>query len=70
MDTTGKCPYIFYLEVTFGISIFAALASGLNIVVGFAGLLNLIYVAFLFASPESFNFMQSIGVLSMVILGG
>ena len=37
---------IFYLEVIFQISIFAALALGLNIVVGFAGLLDLGYVAF------------------------
>ena len=37
---------IFYLEVIFQISVFAALALGLNIVVGFAGLLNLGYVAF------------------------
>jgi branched-chain amino acid transport system permease protein len=37
---------IFYLEVVFQISVFAALALGLNIVVGFAGLLDLGYVAF------------------------
>ncbi len=37
---------IFYLEVIFQISVFAALALGLNIVVGQAGLLNLGYVAF------------------------
>ena len=37
---------IFYLEVIFQICVFAALALGLNIVVGFAGLLNLGYVAF------------------------
>lgn len=37
---------IFYLEVLFQISVFAALALGLNIVVGFAGLLDLGYVAF------------------------
>jgi branched-chain amino acid transport system permease protein len=37
---------IFYLEVIFQIAVFAALALGLNIVVGFAGLLNLGYVAF------------------------
>jgi branched-chain amino acid transport system permease protein len=37
---------IFYLEVMFQISLFAALALGLNIVVGFTGLLNLGYVAF------------------------
>jgi len=37
---------IFYLEVAFQISVYAALALGLNIVVGFAGLLDLGYVAF------------------------
>lgn len=37
---------IFYLEVIFQISIFAALALGLNIVVGFTGLLNMGYIAF------------------------
>jgi len=37
---------IFYFEVIFQICVFAALALGLNIVVGFAGLLNLGYVAF------------------------
>jgi branched-chain amino acid transport system permease protein len=37
---------IFYLEVLFQISVFSALALGLNIVVGFAGLLDLGYVAF------------------------
>jgi len=37
---------IFYLEVIFQISLFSALALGLNIVVGFAGLLDLGYVAF------------------------
>ena len=37
---------IFYLEVMFQICVFASLALGLNIVVGFTGLLNLGYVAF------------------------
>jgi branched-chain amino acid transport system permease protein len=37
---------IFYLEILFQICVFAALALGLNIVVGFAGLLDLGYVAF------------------------
>ena len=37
---------IFYLEVMFQIAVFASLALGLNIVVGFTGLLNLGYVAF------------------------
>jgi branched-chain amino acid transport system permease protein len=37
---------IFYLEVIFQISVFSALALGLNIVIGMAGLLDLGYVAF------------------------
>ncbi len=37
---------IFYLEIIFQISVFAALALGLNIIVGFAGLLTFGYVAF------------------------
>jgi len=37
---------IYYLEVAFQISLFSALALGLNIVVGFAGLLDLGYIAF------------------------
>jgi len=37
---------IFYFEIIFQICVFAALALGLNIVVGFTGLLNMGYVAF------------------------
>jgi branched-chain amino acid transport system permease protein len=37
---------IFLLEVIFQMSVFSALALGLNIVVGFAGLLNMGYAAF------------------------
>ena len=37
---------IFYLEIIFQICLYTALALGLNIVVGFTGLLNLGYVAF------------------------
>jgi branched-chain amino acid transport system permease protein len=37
---------IFYLEVIFQIAVYAALALGLNIVIGMAGLLDLGYVAF------------------------
>ena len=37
---------IFYLELMFQMSLFGALALGLNIVVGFSGLLDLGYVAF------------------------
>ena len=37
----------------------------------FAGIMGVVFAADrVFVSPESFNFMQSIGVLSMVILGG
>jgi branched-chain amino acid transport system permease protein len=45
----------------------AAFAVGAS----FAGIMGVIFAASrTFVSPESFNFMQSIGVLSMVILGG
>ncbi len=37
---------IFYLEVIFQIAVFSALALGLNIVVGFSGILNFGYMAF------------------------
>jgi len=37
---------IFYLEVGFQVAVYSALALGLNIVVGMAGLLDLGYVAF------------------------
>jgi branched-chain amino acid transport system permease protein len=54
----------FYLELVVQIGIFAAMALGLNIVVGFAGLLDLGYIAFfavgayawgIFASTQSNN---------------
>ena len=59
----------------------AAVAQGIPIVrmkllafavgASFAGLMGVLLAASrTFISPESFNFMQSIGVLSMVILGG
>ena len=45
----------------------AAFAVGAS----FAGVMGVLFAASrTFVSPESFNFMQSIGVLSMVILGG
>jgi branched-chain amino acid transport system permease protein len=56
----------YYLEVAVQIGIFAALAIGLNIVVGFAGLLNLGFVAFyaigaylwaIFGSPQASAFI-------------
>ena len=50
---------IFYLEVIFQICVFAALALGLNIVVGMAGLLDLGYVAFYAVGAYSWAFFGS-----------
>jgi branched-chain amino acid transport system permease protein len=50
---------IFYLEVIFQISVFSALALGLNIVVGFAGLLDLGYVAFYAVGAYLWGFFGS-----------
>ncbi len=56
----------YYLEVAIQVGIFVALALGLNIVVGFVGLLNLGFVAFyaigaylwaIFASPQANEFL-------------
>ena len=56
----------YYLEIAIQIGIFVALALGLNIVVGFVGLLNLGFVAFyaigaylwaIFASPQANEFI-------------
>lgn len=56
----------YYLEVAIQVGIFVALALGLNIVVGFAGLLNLGFVAFyaigayfwaVFGSPQANEFI-------------
>ncbi|HKQ30206.1 MAG TPA: ABC transporter ATP-binding protein [Burkholderiales bacterium] len=68
-------PYIglrntFYLDVVTQVGIFAALALGLNIVVGFAGLLDLGFVAFfavgaycwaIFGSAQANNFLNIAG---------
>lgn len=68
-------PYIglrntFYLDVVTQVGIFAALALGLNIVVGFAGLLDLGFVAFfavgaytwaIFGSAQANNFLSIAG---------
>ena len=67
-------PYIgmnntFYLNVAVDIAIYAALALGLNVVVGFAGLLDLGYIAFfatgaylwgIFASGQANNFASKV----------
>jgi len=60
----------YYLEVAIQIGIYAALALGLNIVVGFVGLLNLGFVAFyaigayfwaIFGSPQANEFIAGGG---------
>ncbi|HSV57225.1 MAG TPA: hypothetical protein VLH39_08995, partial [Magnetospirillaceae bacterium] len=50
---------IFYLEVIFQISVFSALALGLNIVVGFSGLLNFGYMAFYAVGAYLWGFFGS-----------
>jgi len=50
---------IFYLEVMFQICLFSSLALGLNIVVGFTGLLNLGYVAFYAVGAYTWAFFGS-----------
>ncbi len=50
---------IFYLEVIFQIAVFSALALGLNIVVGFSGILNLGYVAFYAVGAYLWGFFGS-----------
>jgi branched-chain amino acid transport system permease protein len=50
---------IFYLEIIFQISVFAALALGLNIIVGFAGLLGLGSVAFYAVGAYLWGFFGS-----------
>ncbi len=66
---------VFYLEVATQVGIYVALALGLNIVVGFAGLLDLGYVAFyavgaytwaIFGSPQA-NAFTAPG--SLVVMG-
>jgi branched-chain amino acid transport system permease protein len=50
---------IFYLEIIFQIAVFSALALGLNIVVGFTGLLVLGYVAFYAVGAYLWGFFGS-----------
>ena len=50
---------IFYLEVLFQISVFSALALGLNIVVGFSGVLHLGYLAFYAVGAYLWGFFGS-----------
>ena len=50
---------VFYLEVIFQIAVFSALALGLNIVVGFSGLLNFGYMAFYAVGAYLWGFFGS-----------
>jgi branched-chain amino acid transport system permease protein len=68
----------YYLEVATQVGIFVALALGLNIVVGLAGLLDLGYVAFyavgaytwaIFGSPQAAKFISA-SVASFPLAGG
>jgi branched-chain amino acid transport system permease protein len=68
----------YYLEVATQVGIFVALALGLNIVVGLAGLLDLGYVAFyavgaytwaIFGSPQAAKFISA-SVASFPLSGG
>jgi branched-chain amino acid transport system permease protein len=54
-----------------GISVVRYKLAAFAVGASFAGIMGVLFAANrTFVSPESFNFMQSIGVLSMVILGG
>ncbi len=64
----------YYMEVAIQVGIFVALALGLNIVVGLAGLLDLGYVAFyavgaylwaVFGSPQAAKFIATPGVFPL-----
>ncbi len=50
---------VFYLEVMFQVCLFGSLALGLNILVGFTGLLNLGYVAFFAVGAYTWAFFGS-----------
>ncbi len=54
-----------------GIAVVRYKLAAFSVAASFAGIMGVLFAASrTFVSPESFNFMQSIGVLSMVILGG
>ncbi len=54
-----------------GIPVVRYKLAAFSVAASFAGIMGVLFAASrTFVSPESFNFMQSIGVLSMVILGG
>ena len=59
-----------YLELAIQIAIFAALALGLNIVVGFAGLLDLGYIAFFAVGAYIWAMFSAASVPTVFALGG
>ncbi|MEP7292993.1 MAG: branched-chain amino acid ABC transporter permease [Chloroflexota bacterium] len=59
-----------YLELSIQIAIFAGLALGLNIVVGFAGLLDLGYIAFFAVGAYIWAMFSAPGVPTVFALGG
>jgi branched-chain amino acid transport system permease protein len=59
-----------YLELAIQIAIFAGLALGLNIVVGFAGLLDLGYIAFFAVGAYTWGMFSAPGVPTVFALGG
>lgn len=59
-----------YLELAIQIAIFAGLALGLNIVVGFAGLLDLGYIAFFAVGAYVWGMFSAPGVPTVFALGG
>ncbi len=61
---------VFYLEVMFQICLFGSLALGLNILVGFTGLLNLGYVAFFAVGAYVWAFFGSRQIYMLHLIPG
>lgn len=59
-----------YLELSIQIAIYASLALGLNIVVGFAGLLDLGYIAFFAVGAYVWAMFSSTNAQTVFVLGG
>jgi branched-chain amino acid transport system permease protein len=59
-----------YLELAIQIAIFAGLALGLNIVVGFAGLLDLGYIAFFAVGAYTWGMVTSTNTATFFVLNG
>ncbi|MEO8394821.1 MAG: branched-chain amino acid ABC transporter permease, partial [Chloroflexota bacterium] len=59
-----------YLEISIQIAIYASLALGLNIVVGFAGLLDLGYIAFFAVGAYIWAMVTSTDVATVFVVAG